>query len=71
MVTPIQGTIGLPDLLLVRAPRLIIAELKSEIGRLTAEQQVWLNELERCVGVETYVWRPRDIVEVHRQLQRP
>lgn len=58
---------GLPDLIMVRPPRVVFAELKSEHGRLSAQQKVALELLERCTGVEMYVWRPRDwdaLVEV-------
>lgn len=56
---------GFPDLVLVRRGRLVFAELKSELGRLTVHQKIWLEEL---ADVERYslgnvrvrVWRPRD-----------
>lgn len=38
---------GFPDLVLVRAPRLIFAELKSEVGKTTPEQDAWLADLRR------------------------
>lgn len=49
---------GFPDLVLSKPPRLIFAELKSESGRLTQEQQIWLDKLR--VNQEVYVWKPRD-----------
>jgi hypothetical protein len=42
---------GFPDLVLVRRPRMIYAELKSDRGRLRAEQNIWLAEL-RAVAAE-------------------
>jgi len=60
---------GQPDLFLVRPPRVVLAELKSEHGRLRREQSQAVALLEQCPGVETKVWRPRDwqeIVEVLR-----
>ena len=61
--TPIQGDPGFPDLVLVRKRgkrvRVIFAELKSDKGRLTNEQQEWIRLLEGCKGVESYIWRPR------------
>jgi hypothetical protein len=51
---------GFPDLCLVKPPRIILAELKSENGRLSKAQGDWLELLGRCPGVESYVWRPRD-----------
>lgn len=54
---------GFPDLVLVRPPRLIYAELKSEKGKLTAEQELWLGTLGLVPGVETYCWRPADLQE--------
>ena len=50
---------GFPDLVLVGHGRLIVAELKSNTGRVTAEQQAWLDAL-TAAGIETHVWRPRD-----------
>jgi len=47
----------------------VLAELKSEHGRLRREQSQAVALLEQCPGVETKVWRPRDwqqIVEVLR-----
>jgi len=51
---------GFPDLVLVRFPRLIFAELKSEKGRVRPEQQMWLDNLKKVRKVGTYLWRPSD-----------
>jgi hypothetical protein len=59
-LTPIQGDAGFPDLVLVRAGRVIFAELKRVGGKLTAEQQAWLDALHACAGVECYLWTPAD-----------
>ena len=48
---------GYPDLTLVRPPRVIFAELKSEKGRVSVYQQNWIDNLKECPGVEMYVWR--------------
>ena len=55
---------GMLDLILCRPPRLIVAELKREDGKVTAAQQEWLDLLRQCPGVESYVWRPGDIEEI-------
>lgn len=60
---------GWPDLALVRPPRLILAEMKSEKGKATPAQQEWLQLLEGCPGVETYVWRPSDWPDVETVLR--
>jgi len=57
-----KGTLGTgwPDLTLVRGPRLIFAELKSQKAPPPPlEQQHVLLRLSE-VGVETYHWRPSD-----------
>ena len=54
---------GWPDLVLVRPPRLVAAELKSEQGRLTPAQLGWLDLLRQVPGVETAEWRPRDWID--------
>lgn len=59
--TPLSGMPGFPDLVLVRPPRLVFAELKAERGRLTAEQEHWLDVL-RQAGAEVYVWKPKNWV---------
>ena len=48
---------GFPDLTLVKGKRLVFVELKTETGRLMAEQKEWLALLE-ATGAECYVWRP-------------
>lgn len=64
--TPIQGTPGFPDLVLARDGTVILAELKSESGRLTSRQKEWLNALtshghEGCdPSHDAVVWRPSD-----------
>jgi hypothetical protein len=55
---------GFPDEVLVRPPRLVFAELKSERGRLSDEQEAWLEELRTVPGVEVFVWRPADMDEI-------
>jgi hypothetical protein len=46
---------GLPDLLLVRRPRLVVAELKRVGEEPTPAQWGWLREFAAC-GIETYIW---------------
>jgi hypothetical protein len=60
---------GFPDLCLVRPPRIIFAELKSERGRPSDAQRYWLDLLTRC-PVEAYLWRPDDWDAVQRILSR-
>src|SRR5579864_2616474 len=55
-VTAMSGDRGWPDLVLLRPPRLILAELKSDTGQPTPEQSDWIAELSMVPGVETYVW---------------
>jgi hypothetical protein len=50
---------GFPDLVLVRRDRLVVAELKTEKGKLVAAQTGWLAAFIEA-RVETFVWRPAD-----------
>lgn len=59
---------GFPDLVLLRPPRLIFSELKSEKGRLGEEQAEWLGMLRELSGVEVYVWRPHDMDVIEQTL---
>lgn len=52
---------GFPDLVLVKPPRLVFAELKAERGRLRPEQAEWLEDLRAVAAVEVYLWRPSDL----------
>jgi hypothetical protein len=65
--TPVQGDPGWPDLVLCRE-RLVVAELKREHGRVTAEQAAWIAAF-RAAGVEAHVWRPSDLPRIERLLQ--
>jgi hypothetical protein len=67
--TPVQADgEGFPDLVLVRE-RIIYAELKSEIGILRPEQEVWKKAIE-AAGGEYYLWRPSDWAEINKILRR-
>jgi len=66
---------GFPDLLLLRKrlgkrkKRFVVAECKSETGRLSPQQYEWL-ELFGAVGAEVYCFTPRDkdiILEILKQ----
>lgn len=58
---------GFPDLVLVRE-RIIYAELKTDKGRQSPEQLIWLSKLNQA-GAETYLWRPRDWDEIEKRLK--
>jgi hypothetical protein len=60
---------GFPDLVLCRPPRLIIAELKTDRGRLTPAQHVWCAQLQQCAGLEVYIWRPAQWDAIRQRLQ--
>ncbi len=74
---------GFPDLVLVKPPRLIFAELKREKGKLTKGrwnkaktrwlpgQDEWAEALEACPGAEYYLWKPSDLNELTETLMRP
>jgi hypothetical protein len=52
--TAIQGDKGFPDVVAAKDGRVLLAELKTQTGRLTAEQQRWVT------ASEAYVWRPEN-----------
>lgn len=59
---------GLPDLVLVRRPRVVWAELKSERNHLTDDQWEYIEAL-RASRQEAYVWRPSDWKAIERILR--
>lgn len=54
-----RSVAGWPDLVLVRDGALMFRELKTERGRLTADQRDWLSALQ-VAGQDVGVWRPAD-----------
>lgn len=69
--TSIHSPKGMLDLLLINKEqeRVIFAELKSERGKMTPEQQETFDELDAC-GQEVYLWRPADIENIARLLKQ-
>ncbi len=67
--TPLTGHPGFPDLVLAhpRGRGLVFAELKSDKGRLSDSQELWLQAINEN-GVEHCVWRPKDINEISTRL---
>jgi hypothetical protein len=60
---------GFPDLVLLRPPRLIFAELKRKGSWATLEQSHWLALLRQISAVEVHLWTVADwdrIVEILR-----
>jgi hypothetical protein len=68
LVPVVRNAAGLLDLILIRRPRVIWAELKSDRGKLTDAQIGTIAEL-RSSGQECYVWRPSDFVKIERILR--
>jgi hypothetical protein len=60
---------GFPDLVLVRPPFVVYAELKRCNKYPTDAQQEWLDALERC-GEEAYVWHPCEWPQIEARLGR-
>lgn len=63
-----RSVAGFPDLVLIRPPRLIVAELKVGKNVATPEQNLWLNLFED-VNVPAYIWRPCDWAEIESVLR--
>jgi len=66
--TAISGYQGFPDYVAVRGDRLVIAELKSDKGKVSEHQQAWIEALTQA-GAEVYVWRPSQIEDIARLLR--
>lgn len=54
--TPIKGDRGEPDLRLARRGVVLFVELKTNTGKVSPDQQKWLDALDGYGAV----WRPRD-----------
>ena len=67
----IRSERGWPDLALFKPGRFLLAELKTDKGKVTDRQTEMLADL-KAAGVEVHLWRPADfdaIVEVLRSDQ--
>ena len=58
---------GYPDLTLVRE-RVIFAELKTDAGKLSSAQSLWVSLLKKA-NAEVYVWRPSHMSQIVKTLQ--
>jgi hypothetical protein len=75
--TPMTGDAGFPDLVLARNGFVIFAELKSATGRVSPDQDAWLEAIAPDSGRlpwpashYAYVWRPADWETIKFQLRR-
>ena len=66
-----RNVAGFPDLVLVKSPRVLFLELKSEIGRVRAEQHAWMDALSRCDTIASAIVRPEHAERVIEYLQNP
>lgn len=65
----VRSSPGFPDLCCAKAGEpLVLAELKTAVGKVTPFQQRWLALLRQVQGVEVYVWRPSDIDVIQERL---
>ena len=60
---------GYPDLTLVRPPRIVFIECKTEKGKTTIHQDRWLRLLGDCPGVEVMLARPSDFERIAELLR--
>lgn len=59
---------GWPDLAICRPGALILAELKTDTGKLRPEQTEWLELLRTVPGLTVRLWRPSDWAAVVTEL---
>lgn len=62
--TPLEGHPGAPDLILARDGQVLLAELKSDSGRVTSDQNLWLD----AAGPHGRLWRPGDLPAITEEL---
>lgn len=55
-----RSTPGFPNLVMVRPPVIVFAELKTQAGKVRPEQRDWFDALGGCETAGTRLWRPSD-----------
>lgn len=60
----VHSEAGWPDVVAVKSPRIVFAELKREGRRPTEAQWRWLDALRRIPGCEVFVWKPSNRAEI-------
>jgi Holliday junction resolvase len=64
-----RSVAGFPDIVALRADRVLVAEIKGPKTRVTAEQRAWLAAFETA-GVPAFLWRlPGDWAHVGEVLR--
>ena len=59
---------GFPDLMMVRGPMLLALELKTEKGKVTVQQQEWIDALKKVRIVSADIARPHHWPDIERAL---
>ena len=59
-----RSVAGFPDIIALRDGRMVVAELKSEKGRLSQPQKEWLDLFRAIPEAEVFVWRPSDCDQI-------
>jgi len=69
--TSMHSPRGYPDCVLLKPPRIIFAELKTDKKTSVASpaQEEWLDILEQIEQNEVYLWRPRHLERIAQILQ--
>jgi Holliday junction resolvase len=64
-----RSVAGFPDVIALRDKRVLVAEIKTSRGRVSAPQREWLAAFEQA-GIPAYLWRfPEDWSQVGRLLR--
>jgi hypothetical protein len=56
-----MGDPGFPDVIALRGPDLLVAELKGPHGRYELGQREWLAAFDEVRRIRTATWRPADV----------
>lgn len=60
---------GFPDLVMIRAGALVVAELKVKRNKTTADQERWLKLFGEVPGVRAFRWRPEQWESIRAVLE--